>query len=574
ARRSNPFRREIEWIDEVRRLREEHFPQLRDIALARYRRVGLYPEVDAPEFSRSGGRVEKEFPLAVSSSTGQVYYTVDGEDPREPDGSVSLNARLATEGREVEVLSFGAPVRVEVPAPDEAVLGDWIDPDFDDATWTQGTSGVGFETTTGYEEFIGTDVRESMFETSSVVRIRMEFFVDENLPRPELWMQYDDGFVAYLNGIEIARDNAPEALGAGATATAARADNQSRTPRAFPFPGGIELRRGRNVLALVGLNVGNDNSDFLIVPTIRALGSGDAGLSIAGTSTVRARTLDGGDWSALVEARFYGTETKNLRITEFMYHPPRDLVSVGVDSDEYEFIEIANLGEDPVPLRGVRLAGEVSFEFADDETRVLSPGEPIVLVGTKGAFLSRYDVEEGTLAGEFRRRLSNAGGSLALYGPLGDALTRFDYDDAWHPESDGEGRSLVAVDPTGPAEALSGAEGWRVSSSLLGSPGVVDSNVEVGQQRTGDLNQDASVDISDAIALLGALFLGSPLPPPCEDVALDAGANLEISDCNGDGSLDLSDGVFVLVYLFRGGPTPAGGELCRGVAKCPSVCVP
>ncbi|MBI4603438.1 MAG: hypothetical protein HY721_15915 [Planctomycetes bacterium] len=59
----------------------------------------------------------------------------------------------------------------------------------------------------------------------------------------------------------------------------------------------------------------------------------------------------------------------------------------------------------------------------------------------------------------------------------------------------------------------------------------------------GEVNGDGVVDISDAIAVLGYLFVGGEEPEVLEAV-----------DSNGDGGLDLSDAVYLLDYLFRGGP--------------------
>ncbi|MBI4601969.1 MAG: IPT/TIG domain-containing protein [Planctomycetes bacterium] len=62
----------------------------------------------------------------------------------------------------------------------------------------------------------------------------------------------------------------------------------------------------------------------------------------------------------------------------------------------------------------------------------------------------------------------------------------------------------------------------------------------------GNVNGDASRDISDAIWLLNWLFIGGP-PPPCGDVAR----------INPDLREDLSDAVFLLDFLFKGGPAPS-----------------
>jgi hypothetical protein len=61
----------------------------------------------------------------------------------------------------------------------------------------------------------------------------------------------------------------------------------------------------------------------------------------------------------------------------------------------------------------------------------------------------------------------------------------------------------------------------------------------------GDPNGDGVNDISDAISILGFLFLGTA-PPSC----------VKSSDVNDDGNIDLSDAVYLLTNLFLGGPVP------------------
>jgi polyhydroxybutyrate depolymerase len=86
----------------------------------------------------------------------------------------------------------------------------------------------------------------------------------------------------------------------------------------------------------------------------------------------------------------------------------------------------------------------------------------------------------------------------------------------------------------------------------------------------GDGNGDAVLDLSDALFLLNALFLGTQ-PPRCADVA----------DANDDGTLDVSDAVAHLGFLFLGtaappppfpdcGVDPAEDDL--GCAISPAAC--
>ena len=67
--------------------------------------------------------------------------------------------------------------------------------------------------------------------------------------------------------------------------------------------------------------------------------------------------------------------------------------------------------------------------------------------------------------------------------------------------------------------------------------------------RRGDANLDRRVDISDAIALLGVLFLGRQFDcPPAFPV---------VGNVNSSGEVDIADPVYLLNHLFQGGPPPA-----------------
>jgi hypothetical protein len=68
--------------------------------------------------------------------------------------------------------------------------------------------------------------------------------------------------------------------------------------------------------------------------------------------------------------------------------------------------------------------------------------------------------------------------------------------------------------------------------------------VAVPQFVRADANSDGKVDLSDAVAILGYLFLGGSLE--CLDAA----------DSNDDGKIDLSDPIYILNFLFVGGPAP------------------
>ena len=67
------------------------FPQRTAIMLDDLRDENLYPGTSAPEFDQHGGLVDAGFELLMAhdNPAGQVWYTLDGSDPRLPGGQIS-----------------------------------------------------------------------------------------------------------------------------------------------------------------------------------------------------------------------------------------------------------------------------------------------------------------------------------------------------------------------------------------------------------------------------------------------------------------------------------------------------
>ncbi|MCA9166957.1 MAG: lamin tail domain-containing protein, partial [Planctomycetales bacterium] len=176
----------------------------------------------------------------------------------------------------------------------------------------------------------------------------------------------------------------------------------------------------------------------------------------------------------------------NLRISEINYNPHAPLTQFGeadVDNDEFEFIELLNVGNVTIDLTNVELqqvdvegsSEGIAFRFA---TQTLAPGERIVVVENRAAFQSRYgtgirvaeaaDTQLGT--GIYSGSLSNSGERLTLVDAQGAIIQQFDYNDtgAWPGRADGGASSLEIVDPS---EAYDDPGNWRNSNEFGGSPG-------------------------------------------------------------------------------------------------------
>jgi hypothetical protein len=346
----------------------------------------------------------------------------------------------------------------------------------------------------------------------------------------------------------------------------------------FTLPGAADqLRAGTNVLAIHGLNTNTTSSDLLIVPELTASTTvqGDP-IVLDDTTFIRARANLGSDWSGLAEAVFALDIDLPLRITEMMYHPPQPSDSP-YSRENFEFIELQNIGASAIKLAGVRFTDGIEFEFARGDVASLGSGEIVLVVRNLEAFSWLYDTTGMNIAGEYgtsdANNLANNGELVVLEDGRGEIIHSFTYSDLWHPETDGSGFSLTIRDALAPLASWEDADGWQPSSIEGGTPGEEDSDSPDlgGRQLPGDANQDGVVSISDTVKLLRFLFLGGSALP-CDGATVAEGGNLSLLDLNGDEAVDLSDVVHMLGYLFQEGPPPVLGTSCVRIVGCPNRC--
>ncbi|PYJ01010.1 MAG: hypothetical protein DME25_19170, partial [Verrucomicrobia bacterium] len=136
----------------------------------------------------------------------------------------------------------------------------------------------------GYSAFIRRDVTAEMKGVNASAWLRVPFQVThpESFDQVTLRLKYDDGFVAYVNGTEVARANAPP--GTPPYNAAATASHFAAAAEEFALPGNL-LHEGTNILALRGLNVSAADRDFLLFPELigRTSVSGSYGYLLAPT---------------------------------------------------------------------------------------------------------------------------------------------------------------------------------------------------------------------------------------------------------------------------------------------------
>ncbi|MCB1126880.1 MAG: CotH kinase family protein, partial [Verrucomicrobiae bacterium] len=108
------------WQPEIDALCTNWFPAQPDVLIARLREAGLFPDLDAPLLSPPGGFVSAEGGVSAThaNSSGTIYLTDDGSDPREyGTGAVAGTARI-----------WSVPVAITAPVTIRARVwrnGEW-----------------------------------------------------------------------------------------------------------------------------------------------------------------------------------------------------------------------------------------------------------------------------------------------------------------------------------------------------------------------------------------------------------------------------------------------------------------
>ena len=236
------------------------------------------------------------YTVKITAPTGaEVYVTQDGSDPRQPSQATSAPVTMLTTGAAVRAI-----------APEKAPLEDWTRLDVDDSDWQQGQAGVGVNSR--HQHLVQLQMEPSTQPTHALARFSFDLKSTQlELASLTLYMRYNDGFIAYLNGKEVASSNAPNQERTWPLqATKSRFVAYATQPEPFDlshFTG--LLKEGTNVLAIHGTG----DRTFLQPELIGIPGSGskpsisaqkyDSTMILTDPETViTARSLLRGRWSA------------------------------------------------------------------------------------------------------------------------------------------------------------------------------------------------------------------------------------------------------------------------------------
>ena len=152
--------------------------------------------------------------------------------------------------------------------------GGWnVNPAFDDTTWTNAATGIGYDTKGGMEPWIGTSPSGNCLKTLQNINtslcFRRTFYVPDpsNMVSIKLRMKFEDAFVAFINGTEVGRTNFNGTLAYNAKSSVTVNVADTTTWAEYSISNRL-LVAGTNLLAVQGLNVTLGSSDFLLLPEV------------------------------------------------------------------------------------------------------------------------------------------------------------------------------------------------------------------------------------------------------------------------------------------------------------------
>ena len=438
----------------------------------------------------------------------EIYYTTDGSDPSQPLRNVEEHSLI------------GADVAASYLVPSDSTLIDqcdgrslpeplkcFLNPDYvqgsNGETWKDTTLGIGYGEAENYDLFIDSNIEADVKANNGSVYVRIPFEVTEemmtNFNSLQLEVQYDDGFMAYFwrpsdSGREVARDNAPgrtsrtgmNAQVFDSVATASRRASDAIRFRSFDLTEEIEnVRVGQNYLVIQALNDDANDDTFLFDArlTLSTMTEQDSPsvtkyegpITVDENTKLFVRGFDPAneEWTRPYRGDYVVDVAEDITITEINYNPlpptrAELTANPNLEDEDFEFVEIKNLGDSSANLLGVEFSNGLNYKFDDVD---LASGDYGLIVKDRNAFELRYGTEANVI-GEFGGNLDNNGETITL--SAGETvLSSFLYsdNDPWSQAADGSGASLELIDDATFVELYSKPYSWRTSVDFGGSPG-------------------------------------------------------------------------------------------------------
>jgi hypothetical protein len=497
------------WMTQVNQARLNMLPSRTAIVINQLKNSGLYPSLDAVEYSSAEGVLQGGTPLMLSNpnSNGSIYYTTDGSDPRNSNGLISNSATLYSSSLNLGSGTYQIKARVKNGSTWSAMCPKvyYVDQDYSNLVINE----------------IHYNPNDSIYFNSATNS--MDTVSGRNFEFVELKNTGANAIDIYgtqfTKGINIKIDESL-VIPAGGFAVFAEDEYWFEQKYGFPPDG-----RYTGKLSNSGEKINFKTHNGYFIDTLRYGAGGlwtnvpDLGQFSLALIDAEAENSDYNNWffqstytTPKAENVFEPTGPDQLVINEIHYNP--------LSGQDDEFIEIVNVSDQAYTLQGVAFTDGIDYTFNLPITLAPAsdyPNNYLVLAKDFASFQSAhgfppFDVYSGSL--------NNAGEMLLLQAADGSILDRVAYADVapWDAVPDFGQHSLALLDLD---ENNLFPQAWSHNPDYPTTPGAV--NFPRCPQ---DFTGDGAINVSDFLELnthFGLTCNGCPY------------------DLTGDGIVDVSD---------------------------------
>ena len=466
-----------DWLRECNYVKDSFIPVSAEYLMKHFKIRGWFPSIEAPVVS-DVVRSEESTTFTLSGALN-LYYTLNGDDPRLPGGEVNpfANKLVPRPAGEKTLITKGDTWRYFdegiTPPKDGALL--WYQKGYSYSYWKEGTGRFGFGSRpvktsinrykTGTNEPLITAYFSKSFVLTSASLVP-GLIVDINA---------DDGAVVYINGSRVLLHNMETGYNYYSYAKSEVSGSDENTYHAYEVDSKY-LVDGENTIS-VEIHQGSPESEDLYFDLELSTMSGqseygtEGSLTVAPGTIIKARSWNGVEWSAITELDLtvYGEQT-DLKINEMMYSSsvPDIAAERGWDRDDFSWIELKNTGKGVLDTQGIQFTSGIEYTLPQ---LLLHPGEMLVLVKNLDAFSTLYLTNGMTILSGYSGNLARRGENITIQAADGSNILNFSYSSSWYPETDQGGYSLEVVNTAAEEPVWSSALNWKSSSLIYGTPG-------------------------------------------------------------------------------------------------------
>ena len=437
-----------DWFKERNWILDEYLLQRGAIVIDQLRQATLFPRVLTPVVSPTDRTLAPNEPLQLTSPETDLYYTLDGVDPRLPGGAINPAAIKATMDRSYPIYPMSTLIGLgsiwQYSTIQDLSLSPWHPNNLSDTqAWKVGFAPLGTDKGKAQTTMARTpQTPQSKQVAPFLLRKRFGYPHHSPFSKLELSLETGDAAAVFLNGQVIYRSSDSPHRSSPHPYSSRSKESVETLTVSLP-PHGL-LQPGSNEI-VVFLFQRND-SDRAVHFDLSLVGVAMAGKNQTRLASVRpkthgilkARAQTNGSWSALLEHPFTidapQARANDVVISAIAFHPAGAQTdserAISRDARDFEFIEIMNRSDRSIDLSGAIIDGGIEFKFPQQS--ILSSGQRWIIPRSQVAFRARHGNND-SVVGEFSGRLNNKGESLSLKNGDGSIIdtVSFSTDASW-----------------------------------------------------------------------------------------------------------------------------------------------